>query len=140
MIVVDTNVVSEITKPQPSPIVLQWFADNDPAELFLNDVTIMELVYGAEKYLLKTKSDRYHRSLDELVKAQFQNRIARWNPDVGASAGFIRARREMKGYLMTVQDAAIAAICLSHGATLATRNTKDFEGLDLSLVNPFEGA
>jgi len=140
MIIVDTNVVSEITKPRPSPTVLQWFADKDPVDLFLNDVTIMEMVYGAEKYLLKMKSDRYHRSLDALVKVQFQNRIARWNPDVGTSAGFIRARREMKGYLMTVQDAQIAAICLSHGATLATRNTKDFEGLDLTLVNPFEGA
>ena len=86
MIVINTNVISEITKPRPSPVVLQWFADNDPVELFLNDVTIMEVVYGAEKHLLKTTSDRYHRSLDAVVTAQFQNRIARWNPDVGATA------------------------------------------------------
>jgi predicted nucleic acid-binding protein len=46
----------------------------------------------------------------------------------------------MAGFSLTMQDAMIAAICLQHRATLATRNTKDFEGLDLKLVNPFEGA
>ncbi len=54
--------------------------------------------------------------------------------------GKIRARRESPGRPISVQDAMIAAICLANGATLATRNVKDFEGLDLRLVNPFEGA
>lgn len=54
--------------------------------------------------------------------------------------GRLRAKRESIGHPISVQDAMIAAICLSHDATLATRNTKDFEGLDLKLVNPFEEA
>ncbi len=55
-------------------------------------------------------------------------------------SGRLRAKRESIGRPISVQDAMIAAICLSHDATLATRNTKDFEGLDLKLVNPFEEA
>lgn len=51
-----------------------------------------------------------------------------------------RAQRESIGRPISVQDAMIAAICIFHGAALATRNVKDFEGLDLRLVNPFEGA
>jgi predicted nucleic acid-binding protein len=53
--------------------------------------------------------------------------------------GSITAKRKHAGHPMETKDAMIAAICLSHGATLATRNVRDFEGLDLPLINPFEG-
>lgn len=139
MIVLDTNVISEINKPKPSDAVLQWFSNTGPNELFLSDVTVMELAYGAEKHFLKNGSNRYHPALDSLLKVHFRNRILRWVPDTGMIAGHLMARREMAGHMLAAQDAQIAAICLSHGATLATRNVKDFEGLDLPLINPFEG-
>ena len=140
MIVLDTNVISELDKPRPDASVLKWFADQDPSELYLSDVTLMELNYGAEKHLLKRGSGKYHILLKHLMTNQFHGRIVRASRESFLTAGLNRARREMQGRAITVQDAQIAAICLSNGATLATRNTKDFEGLDLKLVNPFEGA
>jgi hypothetical protein len=139
MIVLDTNVISELGKPKPSQTVLQWFATSDPAELFLNDITLMELTYGAEKHLLKHGSNKYHMPLDGLIKNQFRDRVAHCSQSASVMAGYIRARTEMAGHMIAVQDAMIAAICLSHGASLATRNVRDFEGLDLALINPFEG-
>jgi len=138
MIILDTNVISEMGKPRPSQTVVKWFASSNPSELFLSDITLMELAYGAEKHLLKYGSNKYHASFDGLMRNQFQDRIARWSQGAGLMAGYIRARREMAGRMITVQDAMIAATCLAHGATLATRNIRDFEGLDLALINPFE--
>jgi predicted nucleic acid-binding protein len=127
-----------IEKAKPNPTVVRWFAASNPNELFLNDITVIEMAYEAERHLLKHGSDRYHLSLGRLIHTQFKDRIARWPQSANALAGHIRARREMTGSVMSVQDAMIAAICLSHNATLATRNVRDFERLELPLVNPFE--
>ena len=140
MIILDTNVISEVVRPRPDQTVLKWFELSDPALLHLTDVTVMELEFGAERYLIKHASRRYHQFVTDLVESRFRERILALDRNTLAAAGRIRARREMNGRMISVQDAMIAAICLRHGATLATRNTKDFEGLDLTLVNPFEGA
>ncbi|MGV3550497.1 PIN domain-containing protein [Rhizobium sp.] len=139
MIVIDTNVISEINKERPDRHVLSWFDGYDPLVVFLTDVTMMEIVYGAERHLIKHRSDKYYRFFDGIA-AKFKGQILGLNGDAFLTAGRIRAQREMSGRMMSPQDAMISAICLQHGATLATRNTKDFEGLDLKLVNPFEGA
>jgi toxin FitB len=140
MIVIDTNVISEITKPRPDDKVLKWFAASSPPELYLCNVTVMELEFGAERYLIKYGSLKYQLFVTGLIDSRFRDRILDLDRDAFANAGRLRARREMSGRMISVQDAMIAAICLQHGATLATRNTKDFEGLDLKLANPFEGA
>lgn len=139
MIALDTSVISELNKPKPSDMVLSWFNDQLDDDLFLTDVTVMELAYGAEKHTLKTGSNRYRIVLQRLTRDWFDNRILRWSPNAVISAGEIRARREMRGHSIGIQDCMIAAICLAHGAVPATRNVKDFEGLDLPLINPFEG-
>ena len=139
MIILDTNVISEVTKPRPDRTALDWLNGNDRLLLHLSDVTVMELVFGAERYLIRYGSKRYYE-VAQTIQHEFHGRILNLDRETFALAGRIRARREMSGRMMSPQDSMIAAICLQHGATLATRNTKDFEGLDLKLVNPFEGA
>jgi len=140
MIILDTNVISEITRRRPDKQVLSWIANGEPRALYLCDVTMMELEFGAERYWIKHSSAKYRRFITDFVEVKFRDNILRHDRNAFAAAGRIRARREMSGRMMSPQDSMIAAICLQHGATLATRNTKDFEGLDLKLVNPFEGA
>ncbi|MBB3384852.1 MULTISPECIES: type II toxin-antitoxin system VapC family toxin [unclassified Rhizobium] len=139
MIVLDTNVVSEITKANLSPNVGEWFERQEMETLYLCSPVLMELSYGAEKVLLGDRSKRFFEGLDSLMGHHFMGRILQLDQDSALLTGRIRARRERSGHQISVQDAMIAAICLANGATLATRNTKDFEGLDLKLINPFEG-
>ncbi len=139
MIVLDTNVVSEITKENLSPNVGEWFERQEMETLYLCSPVLMELSYGAEKVLLRDRSERFFEGLDSLMGHHFMGRILQLDQDSALLTGRIRARRERLGHQISVQDAMIAAICLANGATLATRNTKDFEGLDLKLINPFEG-
>lgn len=138
MIVLDTNVISEISKSEPDAFCAAWLAQFRPDSLFLTDMTIMELVHGAERYRLKTGSLRYEANVRHLLSVAYLGRILGWNAKAVQMAGMIRARREKAGHSITVQDSVIAAICLSHDATLATRNVRDFKGLDLPLINPFE--
>ena len=137
MIVLDTNVISEIAKPASNPHVLAWAALQAEEQLYLCDVVLMEQSYGAERVWLRDKSRRYHDALGRLLLA-YTGRILAIDRHTAIETGKLRARRESIGRPISPQDAMIAAICLTHGATLATRNTKDFEGLDLKLVNPFE--
>lgn len=139
MILLDTNIISEVTKSAPDPIVQEWLARQPEIDLYLCDVVLMEQSYGAERFWLRTQSRRYHEISERLLKI-YGGRILAADRVAFIETGKLRARREAIGRPIGVQDAMIAAICLSHGATLATRNVKDFEGLDLRLVNPFEGA
>ncbi len=139
MIVLDTNVLSEGDKPQPDRLVLQWFRRQDPLALYLCGPVTMEQSYGAERFHLRTGSDRYLKTFDRMID-RFRGRILEFSGDAPAAAGRLRAVRERAGRPISVNDSMIAAICLAHGATLATRNVRDFEGLGLKLVNPFEPA
>lgn len=140
MIVLDTNVVSEMGKPKPEPKILDWLKRQHLPDVYLCGPVIMELSFGAENFLRRTGSDRYMKALHINVDGRFKGRIISFDGDTPQVAGKVRAAREGIGRPINVQDAMIAAICLVHSATLATRNTRDFEGLDLKLVNPFEPA
>ncbi|OBZ96829.1 twitching motility protein PilT [Pararhizobium polonicum] len=140
MIVLDTNIISELVKSSPDRNVRAWFRREAESNLYLNSIVVMEQSFGAERFYLRTGSDRYIRSLENLLTTQFRGRVLEFTELTPVLTGRLRAKRESVGRPISVQDAMIAAICLSHDATLATRNTKDFEGLDLKLVNPFEEA
>jgi toxin FitB len=138
MIALDTNVISEIGHENSHPALARWVAEQDQFELFLCVPVVAELSFGAQRILLRDGSTRYVTALNDLIDVVFRNRIL---PNDMASAlkfGEIFAMRSSMGRPIGVMDAMIAAICIVHGATLATRNVRHFDGLDLKVVNPFE--
>ncbi|TPL45287.1 type II toxin-antitoxin system VapC family toxin [Mesorhizobium sp. B2-4-6] len=138
MIVLDTNVISEASRTTPNSNVIEWFGRQDLLNLYLCGPVVMEQSFGAERFLNKTGSDRHIRALEHLISKQFSGRIVEFAGAIPRLAGRLRATRERVGRPISLSDAMIAAICLAHDATLATRNVRDFDGLDLKLVNPFE--
>ena len=137
MIVLDTNVVSDASQLAPSPVVLGWLDRQPASSLFLPVPVIAELSAGAREFLRRTGSSRYTLPLEKLL-TEYQNRILDFRMDAAILFGKIVATRNAIGRPITQMDAMIAAICLVNDATLATRNVRDFDGLDLKLINPFE--
>jgi predicted nucleic acid-binding protein len=137
MIVLDTNIVSELEKPVPSAALRSWFSSVAIDTTFICGPVLMEQAFGAELHLLRSQSRRYVEALGRL-RAQYTSRTLVADNDACELAGRLRARRQHSGRPLSIGDSMIAAICLAHGAALATRNVRDFDGLDLRLINPFE--
>ena len=139
MIVLDTNIVSEASRQRPDSKVMAWLQGQPIGGLWLPAPVIDELFFGAERVRSASGSDRHVRAAARLRDESFAGRILSFDSQAASLCGVLRARRQAVGRPIALADAMIAAICLHNGATLATRNIRDFEGLDLSLVNPFEG-
>jgi toxin FitB len=138
MIVLDTNIISEPDKPMPDAHVLEWLNKQRRSFLYLTAPTVAELAGGGNRVLLRSGSQKYLDRLRQIIDLEFPRRILLFDLPAAQAYGRVRAQREHVGRPIGQTDAMIAAICLVNGATLATRNTRDFDGLDLKLVNPFE--
>lgn len=138
MIILDTNVVSELMRAAPAPAVLRWVDAQDPGALWLASVTVQELFYGIARLPTGQRRSRIDELVTAMLDEDFAGQVAAYDGEAAAIAGKLLARCECDGRPMPLADAQIAAICLAHGATLATRNTKDFELAGLVLVNPWE--
>jgi len=136
-VVLDTNIISELEGRKYSERLLHWLNSFDRADLYLTTISVAEIHYGLA---LLPEGKRREALMQDYLRLEeaFSGRIIPFTLAAAHRYGALRAAREKRGRRMETKDAMIAAICLVHGATLATRNTKDFEGLDLKLVNPFE--
>jgi predicted nucleic acid-binding protein len=137
MIVLDTNVISDVLSRQRSQNVLAWLNDQEPATLFLSTIVFAELYFGAYLVQDAVRRDGLLQSISR-IRAEFSGRILAFGDVSAEQYGRITAARRLAGRPVETKDAMIAAICMVHDATLATRNVRDFDGLDLKLVNPFE--
>ena len=138
MILLDTNIISELWRPQPSRLVEQWMDAQPTTTLYLSAMTIAELRYGAMRLSESKRQDAYMKAIDRLESQSFDGRILPFDRRCAAAYGSIRAVRENLGRPILAADAVIAAIAKTHGLSLTTRNLKDFEGIGLELINPFE--
>ena len=138
MILLDTNVVSEIIRPDPSPTVLQWMNDQQGLELFITAVTKAEILYGVEILAKGKRRKLLESALQGMFDVDFGGRILPFDSAcAGVFAGIAAARKRM-GRPISVFDAQIAAIARVHRAKLATGNVSDFEHCQLSIINPWK--
>lgn len=140
MIVVDTNVISEAMKPSElcSPSVLAWLRAQDPLQVFTTAVNVAEILVGlADMPEGRRRADKIaaaHR-----VLALFEGRVLAFDHECAAAYAAVAAARQPTQRRANGLDLQIAAIARVHGMALATRNTSDFEGCGVDLIDPWSG-
>jgi toxin FitB len=133
----DTNLVSEWTKPRPNPGVVSWLADADEDRVFISVVTIAELRHGVERLAIGRQRKRLNEWIEGELLFRFEERILPIDAATADAWGRIVAHREGLGRPIGTMDAFIAATAQVHKLTLATRNQTDFEASVAAVVNPW---
>ena len=133
----DTNVVSEWTKPRPNPGVVEWLGQVDEDEVFLSVVTFAELRHGIARLPVSTRRRQLDEWLRNELPVRFEARIIGVDGAIADEWGRLVARREGSGRPIQAMDALIAATAQVHGLTLVTRNTVDFHPSVKSILNPW---
>jgi predicted nucleic acid-binding protein len=140
MIVLDTNVVSELMKRSRSEAVLAWLsAQQKVDDLSVTTITVAEVLYGIEPLPKGKRRDGLERQASTMFKQDFAGRVLPFDELAARIFALLAAGRRKLGRPIEFFDAQIAAIAQVHGATLATRDTDDFESCGVRLVNPWEG-
>jgi predicted nucleic acid-binding protein len=133
----DTNLVSEWTKPRPNRGVVSWLADADEDRVFISVVTIAELRHGVERLAIGRRRKRLNEWIEGELLFRFDERILPIDAATADAWGRIVAHREELGRPIGTMDAFIAATAQVHKLTLATRNQTDFEASVATVVNPW---
>jgi predicted nucleic acid-binding protein len=134
----DTNVVSEWTKPRPDAGVVTWLAEADEDRVFISVVTLAELRHGVERLPAGARRERLDAWLTEDLPIRFEARVLPVDAGTANAWGKIMARRQAAGRPFGTMDAFIAATAEQRELTLVTRNLADFEALNLRLINPWK--
>jgi predicted nucleic acid-binding protein len=138
MIVIDTNVVSEIVKLLPAPAVIDWFASQNPQDLYTTTITQAEILYGIELLPKGRRRSALETAISTIFEQMFAARVLPFDEGSAYAFAMIAARHRASGRTIGEFDSQIAAIAFSRGASLATRNIADFWGCGVTLINPWD--
>ena len=138
MILLDTNLVSELMKPAPAPSVVDWVAAEPVSSLYTTSITQAEIMLG----VLLLPAGRRRKVLEaaaaEMFEEDFAGRVLPFGSEAAQSYARIAVERRRIGRPISNFDAQIAGIARSSGARLATRNVADFENCGIKVINPWE--
>ncbi len=136
MIVLDTNVVSELMRSVPAPAVVGWLRTRSPSELVTTAVTLAEVGYGIAR-LPEGHRKAQLEGAAVAVFSVFPEQVLAFDAQAAQQYGDVVDRRERSGAPIDGFDAQIASICRAHDAALATRNVKDFADTGINVINPW---
>jgi predicted nucleic acid-binding protein len=140
MIILDTNVLSELMRPKPSPWVVAWVARQPAAELFTTSITEAEILYGIELLTKGKRREGLLAAAEAMFAEDLAGRIFGFESDAARVFSKIAAQRRALGRPISHADAQIAAIAQTRGAKLATRNVADFEDCGLDVLDPWNSS
>jgi toxin FitB len=137
MIVIDTNVISEAMAVTPNATVSRWLSSQHGPMLFTTTISIAEILYGVELLPGGKRRSGLSLSAEAMFARLFAGRVLTFDEAAARAFPSIAVERRLRGRPITLFDAQIAAIVRANSATLATRNTADFEGCGITLLNPW---
>ena len=136
MIVVDTNVISELMRPAPNATVVRWARAHSHRDVYTTSVSLAEIRYGIERLDAGRRKQLFTSAADEIF-ATFAEYVLPFDRAAAVAYAAIVSARERTGLPIDGFDAQIAAICRTHSATLATRNVRDFAGTGIDIIDPW---
>jgi toxin FitB len=137
MILLDTNILSELMRAAPEAAVEQWLADQPVASVFISAITEAELRYGLALMPPGKRRSALAVEIENMLGEDFSGRILPFDSPAAVAFAVIAAERRQAGQPISQADAQIAAIARSRGAALATRNVPDFERCGVEIINPW---
>ena len=138
MIILDTNVLSEVLRNAADPVVMRWLAAQAPGSLHTTAVTRAEMQYGARQLPAGKRQQRLLASVSAMFDEDFGERVLPFDSDAADAYARIAAQRKQAGKPISQFDAQIAAITFANGGKLATRNVEDFKGCGIEVINPWQ--
>jgi predicted nucleic acid-binding protein len=135
MIILDTNVLSELTGGSPHKNVLAWLDRQPRPSIWTTSVTVFEAQYGLQIMQAGKRRSDLAAAFEGFLKT-IEQRVLSFDPAAAEMAASLMAARKKKGRPVEMRDTMIAGIVLIHHATLATRNTSDFEDVS-RVINPW---
>ena len=132
--IADANLLSEPTKPEPSPQVLEWLRRNEE-QLAVTPIILGELEYG----ILLLHANKRKKQLEVwFEKIRSTAHCLDFDSKAASSWAHLLTHLKSQGHAMPIKDSLIAASAIAHNLTVATRNTRDFKNVRVPLINPFE--
>jgi predicted nucleic acid-binding protein len=137
VIVLDTNVLSAVMRRNPEPAVVEWL-DRQPSEsVWTTAVTLFEIRFGLELLPRSRRRRQLESAFDRALVEDLGGRVLPFDEEAAREAGVRAAERQTAGKTVDFRDLEIAGIVAARRGTLATRNTKHFEGLRIAMVDPW---
>ena len=140
MFVMDTNVASELMRPNPARAATTWIAGHDAGEIYLTAVSEAELLYGVAIMPNGKRRNAIEAAINRWLNLGFRDRIVPFDSAAARAYAEIAADRRRAGRPISEADCQIAAICRSRDAVLITRNVRDFQGTGVEVVDPWDAA
>jgi toxin FitB len=137
MLILDTNVISEILRPEPAQKIKRWFEDQPRHQLYTTAITQAEVLYGISLLSKGARRQKLLQAATFIFREDFENHILPFDGDAAHYYAEIGAGRRQLGRPISQFDAMIAAIARLHGAAVVTRNTPDFDGCQIQVIDPW---
>ena len=137
MILLDTNVISELMRPSPDLAVESWVANHNVEKLFFSAVGEAELRYGVALMPIGRRQDRLVSEIEAMLREDFEGRVLPFDSAAAFAYAELASARRAAGRPVSIADCQIAAIARSRGLIMATRNVRDFTDLGVDVIDPW---
>ncbi len=137
MILIDTNIISEMMKHKPDPSVIGWIDKQNFLELYVSTINIAEILYGIRALPQGKRRVFLEEAFKKMIQEVFEYRVLGFDENAADNYGSIMSQRKSLGRPLGILDGQIAAIAKANYLDIATRNIKDFSDCGINLINPF---